>query len=218
MVYAGGYDSVQRHVRQWRPAQPKLPGEVFIPLWFAPGEAYQFDWSHEIVVLGGVTTTAKVAHVRLCHSRMFLLRVYPRETQEMVFDAHDHAFRLFGGAVTVACQAPADLGERRRQRPVLERRAEHREIVLGIVDRLAPPEAISTPASQAAGVKTGGRDCAPVPVGAVWALLDGTFQMLVGGAPIPLGNVLFNINSPDDRMHACVVGDEVRCLFLPAVL
>ncbi len=96
--YAGAYDSVQRHVRQWRRARAKLPGDVFIPLWFAPGEAYQFDWSHEIVVLGGVTTTVKVAHVRLCHSRMFLLRAYPRETQEMVFDAHDHAFRLFGGA------------------------------------------------------------------------------------------------------------------------
>jgi transposase len=70
---------------------------VFIPLWFAPGEAYQFDWSHEVVVLGGVTTMVKVAHIRLCHSRMFLVRAYPRETQEMVFDAHDHAFRLFGG-------------------------------------------------------------------------------------------------------------------------
>src|SRR6516225_2713650 len=55
------------------------------------------DWSHEVVVLGGVTTTVKVAHIRLCHSRMFLVRAYPRETQEMVFDAHDHAFHLFGG-------------------------------------------------------------------------------------------------------------------------
>src|SRR5690348_13681431 len=72
-------------------------GPVFIPLWFAPGEAYQFDWSHEVVVLGGVTTTVNVAHIRLCHSRMFLFRAYPRETQEMVFDAHDRAFRLFGG-------------------------------------------------------------------------------------------------------------------------
>jgi transposase len=50
-----------------------------------------------VVVLGGVTTTIKVAHLRLCHSRMFLVRAYPRESQEMVFDAHDHAFRLFGG-------------------------------------------------------------------------------------------------------------------------
>jgi hypothetical protein len=39
-------------------------------------------------VLGGVTTTVKVAHIRLCHSRMFLVRAYPRESQEMVFDAH----------------------------------------------------------------------------------------------------------------------------------
>nr|CAD6438752.1 integrase catalytic region [Rhizobium sp. Q54] len=35
-----------------------------MPLYYAPGEAYQFDWSHEIVVLNGVTTTVKVAHVR----------------------------------------------------------------------------------------------------------------------------------------------------------
>ena len=94
--YQGAYDSVQRHVRDWRRARSQQ-GPVFIPLWFAPGEAYQFDWSHEVVVLGGVTTTVKVAHIRLCHSRMFLVRAYPRETQEMVFDAHDHAFRLFGG-------------------------------------------------------------------------------------------------------------------------
>ena len=56
--YAGAYDSVQRHVREWRRLQSRL-GAVFIPLWFAPGEAYQFDWSHEVVVLGGVTTTVK---------------------------------------------------------------------------------------------------------------------------------------------------------------
>ena len=57
-------------------------------------------WSHEIVVIGGVTTTVKVAHVRLCHSRMMFVRAYPRETQEMVFDAHDRAFAFFKGACT----------------------------------------------------------------------------------------------------------------------
>ena len=41
--------------------------------------------------------TVKVAHVRLCHSRAFYLRAYPRETQEMVFDAHARAFAFFGG-------------------------------------------------------------------------------------------------------------------------
>src|SRR3954470_4391831 len=74
--------------------------KAYVPLLFPPGEAYQFDWSHEIVLIDGVTVTVKVAHVRLCHSRMMFVRAYPRETQEMVFDAHDRAFAFFGGACT----------------------------------------------------------------------------------------------------------------------
>src|SRR4249920_2793637 len=95
--YAGGYDAVRRYARSWGREHASQTAAAFVPLWFAPGEAYQFDWSHEIVLMNGVTVTVKVAHVRLCHSRMFLVRAYPRETQEMVFDAHDRAFRLFGG-------------------------------------------------------------------------------------------------------------------------
>jgi hypothetical protein len=71
-----------------------------VPLSFAPGEAYQFDWSHEVVVMNGTAVTVKVAHVRLCHSRMMFVRGYPRESQEMVFDAHDRAFAFFRGACT----------------------------------------------------------------------------------------------------------------------
>ena len=50
------------------------------------------------MLIDGVTTTVKVAHVRLCHSRMLFVRAYPRESQEMVFDAHDRAFAFFRGA------------------------------------------------------------------------------------------------------------------------
>jgi len=71
-----------------------------VPLSFAPGEAYQFDWSHEIVLINGVTVTVKAAHARLCHSRMPFVRAYPRESQEMVFDAHARAFDFFRGACT----------------------------------------------------------------------------------------------------------------------
>jgi transposase len=39
----------------------------------------------------------KVAHVRLCASRAVYVRAYPRETQEMVFDAHARGFAFFGG-------------------------------------------------------------------------------------------------------------------------
>ena len=86
--YEGGYDAVRRYARRWGEQHASATAEAYITLTFAPGEAYQFDWSHEIVVIGGVTTTVKVAHVRLCMSRMMFVRAYPRETQEMVFDAH----------------------------------------------------------------------------------------------------------------------------------
>jgi transposase len=96
--YEGGYDAVRRYAAGWSKAENEASAKAYIPLSFDPGEAYQFDWSHEIVVIDGVTTTVKVAHVRLCHSRMMVVRAYPRETQEMVFDAHDKAFAFFGGA------------------------------------------------------------------------------------------------------------------------
>ncbi len=96
--YEGGYDAVRRYARRWSKERGATTAAAYVPLSFAPGEAYQFDWSHEVVLLNGVTVTVKAAHVRLCHSRMLFVRAYPRETQEMVFDAHDRAFALFKGA------------------------------------------------------------------------------------------------------------------------
>ena len=98
--YAGGYDAVRRYARGWEREQSSLTAAAFVPLSFDPGEAYQFDWSHEVVLINGTTVTVKVAHVRLCHSRMMFVRAYPRESQEMVFDAHDRAFAFFKGAYT----------------------------------------------------------------------------------------------------------------------
>jgi transposase len=95
--YAGAADSVARYVRGWREAKHSQPKDVFVPLSFAPGEAYQFDWSHEQAEIDGVVQTIKVAHFRLAHSRMPFVVAYPRETQEMLFDAHVRAFAFYGG-------------------------------------------------------------------------------------------------------------------------
>jgi len=95
--YRGSYLTVQRFVRAWKEEQSHNPGGVFIPLTFAPGEAYQFDWSYEVVEMAGRATQVKVAHLRLCHSRAFLAVAYLREKQEMVFDAHWRAFESWGG-------------------------------------------------------------------------------------------------------------------------
>jgi transposase len=98
--YAGSYDAVRRYAKTWLAERGAATAPAYVPLSFAPGEAYQFDWSHEVVLINGTTVTVKVAHVRLCHSRMLFVRAYPRETQEMVFDAHDRAFAFFKGACT----------------------------------------------------------------------------------------------------------------------
>lgn len=96
--YRGAYDSVQRFVKQWKTAQSGASvTQAFVPLVFAPGEVCQFDWSHEQVELGGVIQTIKVAHFRLTYSRQMFVAAYPREAQEMVFDAHNRAFTFFGG-------------------------------------------------------------------------------------------------------------------------
>jgi transposase len=98
--YEGGYDAVRRYARGWRTARGSATAPAYVPLSFAPGEAYQFDWSHEIVLINRMPVTVKVAHVRLCHSRLPFVRAYPRESQEMVFDAHARAFDFFKGACT----------------------------------------------------------------------------------------------------------------------
>ena len=98
--FDGGYDAVRRYAKSWRKARGAAAAQAYIPLTFSPGEAYQFDWSHETVLMNGVTMVVKAAHLRLCHSRMPFVRVYPRESQEMVFDAHSSAFAFFRGACT----------------------------------------------------------------------------------------------------------------------
>ena len=53
-----------------------------------------------MVLIGGTTVTIKVAHLHLCHSRTLFARVYSREKQETVFDAHDKGFAFFKSACT----------------------------------------------------------------------------------------------------------------------
>ena len=95
--YEGGYDSVRRYAASWRRRRSKSGSQAYVPLIFDPGEAYQFDFSHEFAVVAGTTQRVKAAHMRLCHSRLFLVQIFPREGQEMVFEAHERSFRFFDG-------------------------------------------------------------------------------------------------------------------------
>ena len=51
-----------------------------MPLSFRPGEAFQFDWSEAYAVIGGERTKLQVAHIKLSHSRVFLVRAYLLQT------------------------------------------------------------------------------------------------------------------------------------------
>lgn len=61
--YDGGYDAVRRYAHGWRHTRTSSVAVAFVPLSFAPSEAYQFDWTHDVVLINGTTVTVKVAHV-----------------------------------------------------------------------------------------------------------------------------------------------------------
>ena len=99
--FDGGYGRVAAFVRAWktdrqRDAQTSGRG-TFVPLVFAPGEAFQFDWSEDWAIIAGKQTKLQVAHTKLSHSRAFTVRAYMLQTHEMLFDALTQAFRVLGG-------------------------------------------------------------------------------------------------------------------------
>ena len=99
--FTGSYDRVVAFACRWRQEQQELARTAsrgtFIPLTFAPGEAFQFDWSEDWAMIGGERTKLQIAQFKLSHSRAFFLRAYPLQTHEMLFDAHNHAFAALGG-------------------------------------------------------------------------------------------------------------------------
>lgn len=95
--YRGSYSAVMRYSKEWKAKTNQAIKKACVPLSFSKGEAYQFDWSSEAVMLGGEIKNVKVAQFTLCYSRKKFLYIYPSETQEMLFDAHARAFEFFGG-------------------------------------------------------------------------------------------------------------------------
>ncbi len=94
--YTGAYCQVTAFIRHWRECEGKAP-RAFVPLTFEQGEAFQFDWSEEGLVIGGIYRRMQVSHMKLCASRAFWLVAYPSQGHEMLFDAHGRSFLALGG-------------------------------------------------------------------------------------------------------------------------
>jgi transposase len=96
--YDGAYSRLTDYLRAWRADQGKVSSShAFVPLSFEPGDAFQFDWSEEGLVIGGIYRRLQVAHLKLCASRAFWLVAYPTQGHEMLFDAHTRSFAALGG-------------------------------------------------------------------------------------------------------------------------
>ena len=99
--YAGSYDRVAAFARDWhqreREAAHRAGRGTYVPLQFAPGEAFQFDWSEDWVRIGPRPVKLQIAHFKLSHSRAFMLRAYPQQMHEMLFDAHNYCLAALGG-------------------------------------------------------------------------------------------------------------------------
>ena len=97
--YRGGYDSVRRYCTSWLKSEDRESSEIgCIPMGFSPGEAFQFDWGSKYAIINGTPILLKVAVMTLCHSRITFARAYPRESTEMLLDAHVKAFSFLGGS------------------------------------------------------------------------------------------------------------------------
>ena len=94
--YTGGYSRVTDFTRVWRSREGTAP-RAFVPLSFEQGEAFQFDWSEEGLVVGGIYRRMQVSHLKLCCSRAFWPVAYPSQSHEMLFDAHTRSFAALGG-------------------------------------------------------------------------------------------------------------------------
>ncbi len=65
-------------IRTWRhQALANAPTRAFVPLKVERGEAFQFDWSEERLVIGGIWRKLMVAHLKRCVSRAFVLVAVP---------------------------------------------------------------------------------------------------------------------------------------------
>lgn len=99
--YGGSYNRVAAFAREWREDRQRelqtIGRGTFVPLVFGPGEAFQFDWWEDWAVIGNERIKLQEAHTKLAYSRAFIVRAYLVQTHEMLFDAHNHAFRVFGG-------------------------------------------------------------------------------------------------------------------------
>jgi transposase len=95
--YRGDYSAVTEFIARGLRKASRTPRRLLFQLRLELGEAFQFAWNEEGLLVGGVFYKLQVTHVKLYASRAFLLVAYPCQGHEMPFDSHTHSFHALGG-------------------------------------------------------------------------------------------------------------------------
>lgn len=99
--FRGSERTVRRVVARLREQLRLETKEVFLPLQFAYGQAFENDWLEPDVVMDGRLIKADVFGTRLRASRASFVIAQPTERQEALFDGIQRGLRFFGGVPEV---------------------------------------------------------------------------------------------------------------------
>jgi len=92
-----GESTVRQYVRR-RKREMGLSGrEVSVPQSYEPGQEGQVDWFEAVARLDGEERKLQVFALRSMWSGAGFHRAYTNATQQAFLEAHEHAFRYFGG-------------------------------------------------------------------------------------------------------------------------
>lgn len=95
--FLGAESTVREYVRECKRDLGVGRPEVYIPIDHPPNGRAQADWGDVQILLRHQPTTIQMFAMRLSHSGKLFVKAYPTQRQEAVADAHDAAFRFFGG-------------------------------------------------------------------------------------------------------------------------
>lgn len=96
-AFTGGASTVRGWFREIKQELNIEQLEAVLPLEHDPLGYAQCDWTPVLVNLDGIEVCGELFLLRMSYSKKFFARFYPHQRQEAFFDAHEQAFRYFGG-------------------------------------------------------------------------------------------------------------------------
>lgn len=89
--------TVRQYVRERKQQMGLLTRDVMVPQEYAWGGQGQVDWYEAMVEIEGEHQVVQIFTIRSMASGAAFHRAYPRATQQAFLEAHEYAFRYFGG-------------------------------------------------------------------------------------------------------------------------